>query len=530
MANQVQWSWAGLEFAAGRVADSWRAGWRTGEQATPGVRTKCRVDSTPMDHVDVLILGAGLSGVGSACHLASERPGTTFAILEARDVMGGTWDLFRYPGVRSDSDMFTLGYSFEPWVEAEAIADGPSILAYIRSTARTHGIEDKVAYQRRAVSASWSTADARWTVDVEQTDTGEHEQVTCGFLWANTGYYRYDEGYRPDFAGEEQFAGTIVHPQHWPDDLDWAGKQVVVIGSGATAVTLVPALAEQAAHVTMLQRSPTYIVARPATDAFADKVRRYLPAMIAHAIIRWKNVLLTQLSFLISRRNPAFVKKGIRKGVVEALPDGFDVDTHFAPRYDPWDQRLCLVPDGDLFHAISDGRAEVVTDTIDTFTSGGIRLASGTEIAADVVVTATGLNLLFLGGVALDVDGVPVSPGDTIAYKGLMLCGVPNLADTFGYTNASWTLKADLTAEYVCRLLAAMEACGMRQCTPIAPDPTLPTEPFIDFSSGYVTRAADQMPRQGKTTPWRLHQNYLRDTWLLRHGPVVDGMVLSNPA
>ena len=482
-----------------------------------------------MDHVDVLILGAGLSGVGAACHLAADRPGTTYAILEAREVMGGTWDLFRYPGVRSDSDMFTLGYSFEPWVEAEAIADGPSILAYIQETARTHGVEEHITYRRRAVSAAWSTADARWTVTVEHTDTGQREQVTCSFLWGCTGYYRYDEGYRPTFAGEEQFGGRIVHPQHWPQDLDWSGKRVVVIGSGATAVTLVPALAEDAAHVTMLQRSPTYIVSRPGTDAVADLLRRRLPAPLAHAVIRWKNVLLTQLSFQLSRRSPEFVKKGIRRGVVEALPAGYDVDTHFAPRYDPWDQRLCLVPDGDLFRAISEGRADVVTDTVDTFTREGVRLVSGTEIPADIVVTATGLNLLFLGGMTLDVDGTPVAPRDTVVYKGMMLCGVPNLAETFGYTNASWTLKADLTAGYVCRLLATMEDCGMRQCTPVPPDPTVPTEPFIDFSSGYVTRSVDDLPKQAATAPWRLHQNYLRDTLLLRHGPVTDGMVLSNP-
>ncbi|MGD0879979.1 MAG: NAD(P)/FAD-dependent oxidoreductase [Acidimicrobiales bacterium] len=483
-----------------------------------------------MDHVDVLILGAGLSGVGAACHLEAERPGTGYAILEAREVMGGTWDLFRYPGVRSDSDMFTLGYSFEPWIGAETIAEGPSILAYIRSTARTHRIDEKVVYRRRAVAASWSTSDARWTVDVEHTDTGEHEQVTCGFLWGNTGYYRYDEGYRPRFAGEDRFTGPVVHPQHWPEDLVWAGKRVVVIGSGATAVTLVPALAGEAAHVTMLQRSPTYIVARPATDPIADAIRRHLPAQTAHAVIRWKNVLLTQLSFQLSRRAPEMVKKGIRKGVVEALPAGYDVDTHFTPRYDPWDQRLCLVPDGDLFRAISDGRAEVVTDTIDTFTEHGILLASGAELAADIVVTATGLDMVFLGGIRLDVDGVPVELGDTVAYKGIMLCGVPNLAATFGYTNASWTLKADLTAEYVCRLLATMDERRVRQCTPTAPDPSLSTEPFIDFSSGYVTRAVAGLPKQGVSTPWRLHQNYLRDTWLLRHGPVDDGMVLSNPA
>jgi monooxygenase len=482
-----------------------------------------------VDHVDVLILGAGLSGVGSACHLESKRPDTTYAILEARTAIGGTWDLFRYPGVRSDSDMFTLGYSFEPWVGDKAIADGPSILEYIRTTARTHGIEDKVRFNRRVVAASWSTHDAKWIVEIDRTDTGEREELSCGFLWGNTGYYRYDQGYRPDFAGEARFGGTIVHPQHWPEDLKWQGKRIVVIGSGATAVTLVPALSDEAAHVTMLQRSPTYIVARPGHDKVADSLRRYLPARAAHAVIRWKNVLLTQFSFALSRRRPDLVKQGIRKGVTEALPEGYDVDTDFTPRYNPWDQRLCLVPDGDLFEAISAGRAEVVTDTIDTFTESGIRLTSGRELEADIVVTATGLAMQLLGGIALDVDGTKVVPGETVAYKGIMLCGVPNLATTFGYTNASWTLKADLTAEYVCRLLNLMDARGMRQCTPLAPDPGQPTEPFIDFSSGYVARAAADLPKQGSTTPWRLHQNYLRDTWLLRFAKVDDALAMSNP-
>ena len=483
-----------------------------------------------MEHVDVLILGAGLSGVGSACHLESKRPGTSYAIVEARSAIGGTWDLFRYPGIRSDSDMFTLGYSFEPWVGDKAIADGPSILEYIRTTARTHGIDDKVRFDRRVLSASWSTRDARWTVEIERTDTGEREQLTCGFLWGNTGYYRYDAGYRPEFPGEERFTGTFVHPQHWPEDLVWKGKRIVVIGSGATAVTLVPALAGEAAHVTMLQRSPTYIVARPGVDRLADSLRRHLPAKVAHTVIRWKNVLLTQFSFQLSRRAPDLVKKGIRKGVSEALPAGYDIDTDFSPRYNPWDQRLCLVPDGDLFEAMTAGRAEVVTGTIDTFTPTGVRLASGVELDADVVVTATGLVMQLFGGIRLDVDGTEVVPGDTVAYKGIMLCGVPNLASTFGYTNASWTLKADLTAEYVCRLLDLMDQRGMRQCTPVPPGPGQPTEPFIDFSSGYVTRAAADLPKQGHTTPWRLHQNYLRDTWLLRFAKVDDAMVLSNPA
>jgi cation diffusion facilitator CzcD-associated flavoprotein CzcO len=482
-----------------------------------------------MDHVDVLILGAGLSGIGAACHLRTERPGTTYAVLEARDTMGGTWDLFRYPGVRSDSDMFTLGYSFEPWAGAEAIADGPSILEYIRTTARTHGIDRRITYGRRAVSASWSTPDARWTVEVVHTGTGEREQVTCGFLWGNTGYYRYDHGYRPRFPGEEDFTGQIVHPQEWPGDLDWSGRRVVVIGSGATAVTLVPALADRAAHVTMLQRSPTYIVSLPAVDTVADALRRHLPARLAHAVVRARNIVGHQLFYQLSRRRPEFVKRVIAKGVTGALPPGYDVGTHFAPRYDPWDQRLCLVPDADLFEAISEGRADVVTDSVATFTGDGIRLASGTELPADIVVTATGLQLQFLGGMSLDVDGVPVVAADLVTFKGVLVCGVPNLASTFGYTNSSWTLKADLTARFVCRLLATLEACGMRQCTPVGPDPELPTAPFLDLTAGYVERAVDQLPHQGMTDPWRAHQSYLRDAWLLGLGPVTDGVVLSNP-
>ena len=372
--------------------------------------------------------------------------------------------------------------------------------------------------------------DARWTVDVEDTTTGECGQLSCGFLWGNTGYYRYDRGHRPEFPGEDRYRGTIVHPQFWPGELEWRGKRIVVIGSGATAVTLVPALADGgAAHVTMLQRSPTYVVARPGEDRLADTLRRHLPARVAHAAVRAKNVLLTQCSFQLSRRAPGFVRRGIRRGVVEALPEGYPVDVDFAPRYDPWDQRLCLAPDGDLFRVIRAGTADVVTDTVDTFTATGVLLTGGTELEADIVVTATGLSMQLLGGMRLDVDGVPVVLGDTVAYRGIMLCGVPNLAMTFGYTNASWTLKADLTAVYVCRLLGALDARGLRQATPLAPDPSAPREPFIDFSSGYVRRAAADLPSQGTTPPWRLHQNYLRDLWLLRFARVDDALVLTNP-
>jgi monooxygenase len=483
----------------------------------------------PLEHLDVLIVGAGLSGIGAGCHLQASCPGKTFAILEARDAIGGTWDLFRYPGIRSDSDMYTLGYSFRPWEDAKAIADGPSILNYIRDTARDHDVDRKIRFHHRVVGAEWSTEEARWTVEAERTDTQETVRLTCGFLFMCTGYYRYDEGYTPEFEGTERFAGEIVHPQKWPEDLDHDGKRVVVIGSGATAVTLVPAMAERAAHVTMLQRSPSYVVSLPARDPLADFLRRRLPAKHAYPIVRWKNVLLTSLFFQLSRRAPRFIKALIRKGVEKRLPPDYDIDTHFKPRYDPWDQRVCLVPDGDLFEALGKGRASIVTDRIETFTEKGLRLASGAELEADLIVTATGLKLLPLGGMTIAVDGQEIELSETVGYKGVMFSGVPNLAIALGYTNASWTLKCDLTCQYVCRLLNHMDQHGHRQCTPRAPDPSLPTQPFIDLASGYVLRSIDRFPKQGSRTPWRLHQNYARDILLLRRGALQDeGMEFSN--
>jgi cation diffusion facilitator CzcD-associated flavoprotein CzcO len=482
------------------------------------------------EHVDVLIVGAGLSGIGAACHLERRCPQKRYAILEARGASGGTWDLFRYPGIRSDSDMYTLGYAFRPWDGTASIADGPSILRYIRDTAREHGVDRHIRYHHRVVRADWSGAEARWTVQAERADTGETVRLTCDFLLACTGYYRYDEGYTPELPGVERFTGELVHPQHWPEDLDHAGRRVVVIGSGATAITLVPAMAERAAHVTMLQRSPTYIVSLPAEDPVARLARRVLPRRAAYTVVRWKNVAVSTAFYQLCRRAPRLAKRIIREGVVRRLPAGYDVDTHFAPRYDPWDQRLCLVPDGDLFRAISGGRASIVTDHIETFTETGIRLASGAELEADIVVTATGLNLLALGGMELAVDGRPVRLPETYAYKGMMLGGVPNMAFVVGYTNASWTLKADLTCAYVCRLLQHMDAHGHRQVVPVVPDPPPRPEPFIDLQSGYVLRALDRFPRQGDRTPWRLHQNYLRDIALLRHRPVDDGtLAFSGP-
>ncbi len=473
-------------------------------------------------YVDVLIVGAGLSGVGAACHVQAGCPGRTFAILESRAAIGGTWDLFRYPGIRSDSDMYTLGYSFRPWPGAEAIADGPSILRYVRETAREHGIESKIRFHHRVVRAQWSTQQARWSLDVERTDTGERVRLSCQFLIMCTGYYRYEEGYSPTFPGAERFAGRIVHPQHWPQDLDYAGRRVVVIGSGATAVTLVPAMAQRAAHVTMLQRSPTYIVTRPSRDGLADRLRRWLPPRTTYGVVRWKNVLLTMLSYQLSRRKPAVMKTLLRKGLERQLPADFDIDPHFTPRYEPWDQRLCLAPDGDLFHEIRKGTVSVVTDRVDTFTETGLRLASGAHLEADVVVTATGLNMLALGGVSIVVDGRDVQLSQTVGYKGMMFSGVPNLATCVGYTNASWTLKCDLVCRYVCRLLTHMDTHGYGVVTPRWSRPALPTRPFVDLAAGYVLRAVDQFPRQGNSAPWRLYQNYLRDLVMLRWGRVED--------
>jgi monooxygenase len=473
------------------------------------------------EHVDVLIVGAGLSGIGAAHHLRAAFPGKTYAIMEARDVIGGTWDLFRYPGVRSDSDMHTLGYRFRPWTQAKAIADGPSILRYVRETAADAGIVEHVRFGHRVVRASWSSATARWTV--QALHGAETVTMTCGFLLMCSGYYCYDQGYLPSFAGIGDFRGPVVHPQHWPEDLDYAGKRVVVIGSGATAVTLVPALAGTAGHVTMLQRSPTYILPMPAEDAIATRLRALLGTRRGYAVTRWKNVLIMTAIYKLSRRRPAMIRGWIRKLTIKQLPAGYDVATHFNPVYNPWDQRLCLVPDGDLFKAISAGRASVITDRIVRFTERGILLESGTEIEADIVVTATGLQLLALGGAQLIVDDRPVQLPETMAYKAMMLSGVPNFAFTIGYTNASWTLKADLVSEFTCRLLAYMDSHNYDSCVPVNEDPHVTARPLLDFSAGYVLRSIDQFPRSGSRAPWRLGMSYARDVLTLRYGKINDG-------
>ena len=476
-----------------------------------------------IEHFDVLIVGAGLSGIGAAYHLQRDCPGKTYAILEARGAIGGTWDLFRYPGIRSDSDMYTLGYGFKPWREAKAIADGPSILNYVRETATEHDIERHIRYGHKVRRAVWSSETATWTLEAERD--GRTVQVSCNFLSMCSGYYNYDAGYTPDFEGVERFKGRIIHPQLWPENLDYAGKQVVVIGSGATAVTLVPEMARTAAHVTMLQRSPTYVVSRPAEDGVANWLRAKLPIKLAYAITRWKNVLLQMLFFNIARKKPEKTKERLLGLVREHLGPDYDIATHFTPRYNPWDQRLCLVPDADLFASQRAGTTSVVTDHIETFTETGLKLKSGATLDADIIVTATGLRMQLLSGMELVVDGRQIDLPQTTSYKGMMFSEVPNLASTFGYTNASWTLKADLTAEYICRLLKHMDRTGTRICTPHLTDANLEVEPWLDFSSGYVQRALEVLPRQGAKKPWKVHQNYALDMMALRFGAVEDGVM-----
>jgi monooxygenase len=478
------------------------------------------------EHVDVLVVGAGISGIAAGYYLQTRCPTKTFTILEGRDAIGGTWDLFRYPGVRSDSDMFTLGYSFRPWPNAKAIADGPSILNYVRETASVYGIDRKIRFHHRVREATWSSAEARWTVEVTRGLDEEACQFTCSFLYMCTGYYDYDHGYLPNWPGVECFKGLMIHPQQWPEQLDYAGKRVVVIGSGATAVTLVPALAQQAAHVTMLQRSPTYIVARPSEDRLANWMRDHLPGKVAHPITRWRAILFTIYFYTLARRRPDFTKQAIIRMARNELPPDYDVETHFSPRYNPWDQRLCLVPDADLFAAIKDGTVSVVTDEIETFTENGIHLRSGDELPADIIVTATGLTMRLMSGVQLVVDGRKVELGDTLSYRGMMYSGVPNLASSFGYTNASWTLKCELIAHYVCRLLRYMDRHGYVECAAERPALTGNETPAMNLSSGYVQRALDALPRQGTEKPWRTYQNYLRDIVNLRMDPINDGTLV----
>ena len=484
-----------------------------------------------VNHFDVLIVGAGLSGIGAAVHLQKDCPDRSYAILEGRDAIGGTWDLFRYPGVRSDSDMYTLGYKFKPWIEAKAIADGPSIRAYIRETAAEHDVQKHVRFGHKVRAAAWDSTLARWTVQVDTT-AGPTE-ITCNFLYMCSGYYSYAEGHTPEFTGAGDFTGQVVHPQFWPENLDYAGKQVVVIGSGATAVTLVPVMAKTAAHVTMLQRSPTYVVSRPAIDGIADWLRNNLPAKLAYSLVRLKNVSVGMLFYRMTRTQPAKVKAKLLDGVRAELGPDYDVARHFTPSYNPWDQRLCLVPDADLFASIKSGQASVETDQIETFTAGGIKLKSGKELPADVIVTATGLKLIALGGMTVSVDGVAVKPADCLSYKGMMFSNVPNLAVSFGYINASWTLRSDLIAYYVGRILNHMKATGTAVATPVPKADVVAERLAMDLSSGYVQRGADALPKSGNRAPWKVTANYALDTMELRFGKVADGELVftkANPA
>ena len=481
-----------------------------------------------MEHFDVLVIGAGISGIGAGYHLQTMCPDRTYAILEGRDDIGGTWDLFRYPGVRSDSDMHTLGYRFKPWTEAKSIADGPSILQYLRDTVREFGIGRHIRFGHLVTSAEWSTPDARWTVTARRQDSDEILTFTCGFLFMCSGYYSYKAGYTPEFAGIEQFQGQVVHPQSWPDDLGYEGKRVVVIGSGATAMTLIPAMAKTAAHVTMLQRSPTYVVGRPDTDPIANGLRKVLPDSLAYRLTRSKNVALQQMIYKRTRAKPAGVKAKLIDMVREQLGPDYDVDTHFTPTYDPWDQRLCLVPNNDLFEAIKVGTASVVTDHIDHLTPTGIQLQSGEHLEADIVVTATGLQLVTLGEMDFTVDGEPVDFATTWTYKGFAYSDVPNMASSFGYVNASWTLRADLTCEYVCRMLNHMRATSTVQCTPRLrrADRSMQPRPWIDgFSAGYMQRVMHLFPKQGDHEPWINPQNYGRDKKMFRKAPIDDGVM-----
>ena len=476
----------------------------------------------PSQSIDVLIVGAGVSGVGAAHHLQKRCPDQSYLILEARDAVGGTWDLFKYPGIRSDSDMHTFGYAFKPWEDGKVFADGPSIKRYVTETADEAGITPNIRFKHRVIESNWNSALARWEITAKRTDTGERVQIAARFLMMCSGYYRYDHGHVVNFPGEKDFKGDIIQPQLWPEGYNYSGKKVVIIGSGATAVTLVPAMTDNAAHVTMLQRSPTYIAPRPAVDPVANFLRKILPSRMAYSATRIKNVLISIIFFELAKRNPQMIRNMVKKHIRAELGDKMDVEKHFTPKYNPWDERFCAAPDGDFFDVLKDGSASVVTDHIERFTETGIQLKSGEHLAADVIIPATGLEMLLAGGMTFNLDGQPVDPHQSISYRGMMLSPIPNMAIAFGYTNASWTLKIDLTCERVCRLIKHMQAKGYDYCVP-EPPADIETMPLLNLQSGYIKRAESYLPRQGTKPPWRTYQNYIKDMMAIRYGKLEDG-------
>ncbi len=472
------------------------------------------------NHFNVIVVGAGISGIGAGYYLQKKCPNKSFVILEGRDNIGGTWDLFRYPGIRSDSDMNTMGFRFKPWMGVKSIADGPSILSYLEETVKENDLNKKIHFNQWVNEASWSSEDAQWTVQAENKKTQEHQDFTCDFLFLCGGYYNYEEGYTPHFAGRENFLGQIIHPQKWPKNLDYKNKKVVVIGSGATAVTIIPTMAEEAAHVTMLQRSPTYFLSAPDEDPVGNFLRKIISSKLTYKLVRWKNIRFQWWFFQKCRKFPKKVKEFLIKQVREELGPNYDIETHFTPKYNPWEQRMCLVPNGDFFNAINAGKASVITDHIDRFTKKGIKLKSGGEVEADLIVTATGLNLEVCNGIKLEVDNNEVDISKTMTYKGMMFSDVPNLVATFGYTNASWTLRADLTSEYVCRLLNFMDKKGYANCCPRTAEHVEPDGDWLDFTSGYVKRSMHKFPKQGSRDPWRNTQNFPKDVLAIRWGNI----------
>lgn len=481
-----------------------------------------------MQHFDIIIIGAGLSGIDAACHFSMNCPDKSYTIYEGRDNIGGTWDLFKYPGIRSDSDMHTFSYHFKPWTYNKTIADASTILEYLQETVAEYKIEDKINFNHFMTDMSWSSKTKLWTVTGTNQKTNQEIKSTCNFLMLCTGYYDYENGYTPDFKGLNHYKGQFIHPQKWTTDIDYGNKEVIVIGSGATAVTLIPAMAERTKHITMLQRSPSYILSRPLYDPFAKWVNRLLPKKAAHFLARWKNILLNMYVYWMSRRKPKAIRKFVKAEMKKVLGSEYDIETHFNPKYNPWDERLCAVPDNDLFHTIKDGKCSIVTDHIDTFTENGILLQSGKELKADIIISATGLIIKMAGGMTIKVDEQEQNLGELINYKGLMIENIPNMVAISGYTNASWTLKADLVCAYTCRLLKYMDKNGYQSCVPKLDDENIETKPVIDFSSGYIQRALDKLPKQGNQFPWKLHQNYIKDMIILKYKKINDGHLVFN--